>query len=140
MAGGLLAVGVLSGLGGCAAPLTPVDYARPYPAHVPHGPTLDIQVFRRTRELELTNTTARALGPSTLWLNAYYSRPIDGLGVGQTLMIPLVEFRNEFSEAFRGGGFFATEAPERLVMAQLETEIDGKPQLLGMIVVAEEDK
>jgi len=55
-------------------------------------------------------------------------------------MIPLVEFRNEFSEAFRGGGFFATEAPERLVMAQLETEIDGKPQLLGMIVVAEEDK
>ena len=46
--------------------------------------------------------------------------PIDGLAVGQTLRLPLGTFRNEFSEAFRGGGFFAPERPERLVLAELE--------------------
>lgn len=125
-----------AGLSGCSSGPRAVEYARAYPA-LKQGETLDIQVFRREKRIELTNTTARAFGPSTLWLNAWFSRPIKSLAVGETLDLPLSEFRDENSEAFRGGGFFAAEAPEKLVLAQLETtDADAKPVLLGLVVVA----
>lgn len=138
----LCACGVLlaGALAGCSSGPRAVDYARAYPA-LKQGETLDIQVFRRAKRIELTNTTARAFGPSTLWLNAWYSRPLGGLGVGQTLDLPLKEFRDENSEPFRGGGFFAAEAPDRLVLAQLETTgPDGKPLMLGLVVVSGGDE
>ncbi|MEQ8844059.1 MAG: hypothetical protein RIB58_04320 [Phycisphaerales bacterium] len=122
-------------LGGCALNdrrIDPVDYARAYPESLDRVTTLDVQVIRRPQSIELTNATARAFGPSTLWLNAAFSRPIDGLAVGETLTIPLGEFRNEFSERFRAGGFFATVDPTKLVLAELETD-DGA--LYGLIVV-----
>lgn len=127
-------------LAACSGVPNPVSYARPYPA-MKQSQTLNIQVFRTTKHLEITNTTARAFGPSTLWLNARFSRPIDGLGVGQSLRLPLDEFRDEYSDVFRGGGFFSTEAPERLVLAQIETvNADAKPDLVGLIVVKGQDE
>jgi hypothetical protein len=97
---------------------------------------LDIQVFKGDTTLKLTNTTATNFGPSTIWLNSYFSRPIDGLAVGETIKLGLSGFRNEHSEAFRSGGFFASEFPERVVLAELETmEQAGKPILLRLIVV-----
>lgn len=116
----LVGVGLGVGLGACQAGQSKVNYARVYPETLLKGETLDIQVVRGETTLTLTNTTARVFGPSTLWLNAYYSRPLEGLAVGQSLTIPLAEFRNEFGEPFRGGGFFATKRPERMVLAQLE--------------------
>src|SRR6185436_2559268 len=96
---------------------------------------VNIQGFRRTKTIEFTNTTARALGPSTIWLNARFCRPIDGLAIGQSVTLPMKEFRDQF----RGGGFFAVEPPERLALAQIETkDNEGKPVLLGMIVVGGE--
>ena len=128
-------------LGGCAATPEPVPYARPFPADVTQTETLNIQVFRRTYDLQLTNTTDRTFGPSTLWLNARFCRPIDGLTVGQTLVIPLREFRDQYSDWFRTGGFFSSEAPERLVLAQIETRVDGAaPKLVGLIVVRAEEE
>ncbi|NUQ67898.1 MAG: hypothetical protein HUU18_06425 [Phycisphaerales bacterium] len=132
-------IAVVGLLGGCRGEPKVVDYARDYPA-LRQGETVNIQVFRRPTEIELTNTTARAFGPCTLWLNARYSRPLDGLGVGQTLVLPLAEFRDINSEAFRGGGFFATDTPDRLVLAQIETKDDtGASRLLGLIVVSHVD-
>jgi len=126
-------------VGGCRSEPRAVDYARNYPA-IRQGETVNIQVFRRPTEIELTNTTARAFGPCTLWLNARFSRPLDALGVGQTLVIPLAEFRDLNSEAFRGGGFFATEVPDRLVLAQLETKgADETASMLGLVVVSNID-
>jgi hypothetical protein len=121
----------------CRSAPREVAYARPYP-QLAQDQTLNIQVFRRTKTVELTNTTARAFGPSTLWLNARFSRPIDGLDVGESVTLPLGEFRDEFSDPFRGGGFFATERPERLILAQIETQQGGKASLLGMVVVGGE--
>lgn len=113
-------------------------YARPYPTDVPRGRALDIQVRKGDTTLTLTNTTSRAFGKSTIWLNSYFSQPIEGLGVGEEMTLPLSRFRNEFSEKFRGGGFFASEAPEKLVLAEIETPgADGTPVLLGLIVVGE---
>jgi len=115
-----------------------VPYARPYPTDAVRGRALDIQVIKGDTSLTLTNTTSRGFGKSTIWLNSYFSQPIEGLGVGEALTLQLARFRNEFSEKFRGGGFFASEAPEKLVLAEIEIAgVDGKPVLLGLIVVGE---
>lgn len=137
----LFATGLMLAGGGCVAPRDPVPYARTYPEVLRQSETLDIQVFRGSTRLRLTNTTARRIEAGTLWLNAWYSRPIDALDVGDSLNVRLTEFRDENSEAFRSGGFFATEPPERLVLAQIETEdADGERTLLGLIVVDGRDE
>src|SRR5438477_8499140 len=82
-----------------------------YPADALRAATLNIQVFRRQTEIELTNTTAQVFGPSTLWINGRFSRPIDGLSLGQSLRLPLRDFKDQYGESFRAGGFFATELP-----------------------------
>ena len=133
-----VALGGAAALSGCRSAPRPVAYARPYP-EAAQAESINIQVFRRTKSIELTNTTARAFGKSTLWLNARFCRPVDSLGIGESLTLPLSEFRDEFYEPFRGGGFFASEPPDRLVLAQIETTgTEGKPVMLGMVVVGGE--
>jgi hypothetical protein len=122
-------------LTGCSGGPSPIMPGAVYPAGLARGATLDIQVIRRETAIELTNTTARKFGASRLWLNGRFSRAIEGLGVGQTIELPLSSFRDEFSEAFRGGGFFATEKPDRLVLAELESG----GELMGLIVVASQE-
>ena len=123
----------------CSSGPEKVDYAREFPRALPRKETLDIQVFRQSQEIEFTNTTARSFGPSTLWLNGRFSRPIDGLAVGETLKFRLRDFRDQYGDPFREGGFFATEKPEKLVLAQLETpDGGGNPIMLGLIVVGTE--
>ena len=129
---------------GCSAGPQPVTSLRPYPKDAVQTSVIDIQAFRSSKHIELTNTSGRAIGPSILWLNAQYCRAIDGIPVGQSLKLPLIEFRDEFNDAFRGGGFFAPERPERLVLAQIETPgpdalAQGqKPEFIGLVVVGGE--
>jgi hypothetical protein len=125
-------------LAACQSAPKAVPYARPYP-DLKQSEVLNIQVFRRTKTVEFTNTTARAFGPSTIWLNARFCCPIDGLAVGQSRTMAMKDFRDQFYDEFRGGGFFATEPPERLVLAQIQTkDQDGKDLLLGMVVIGGE--
>lgn len=128
-------VGVAS-LAGCGS-TPPVDYARPYPKELPPGRVVDVQVFRKSKTLDFTNTTAAPLGPGTLWLNRRFSRPIkEAIGVGQSVSIPLVEFRDEFGDPFRAGDFWAADNPDSLVLAQLETPREGQPaEIVGLITV-----
>jgi len=129
--GGLL-LGLAAALAGsCSSAPAVITEGTSYPTALPRTATLNIQVFRRTTELELTNTTALAIPASTLWLNAWYSKKIDGLGIGETLKLPLKEFKDKYGDPFRGGGFFATELPERLALAEIE--MDGR--MVGMVVV-----
>jgi hypothetical protein len=123
--------------GGCATPPpTPVDYARPFPGGLPQRETLDIHAFQRATALEFTNTTARAYGPSTVWVNRWYCAPIESIAVGETISIPLKQFRDAESFAFRGGGFFASREPDTITQAQLEiVRPDGTSELLGLIVI-----
>ena len=122
-------------MGGCRTGADPSLAGPAYPDDKAQGQTLDIQVVRTDTRISLTNTTARSFGPSRLWMNRWYSRAIDGLGVGQTLELSLWDFRDENGEMFRAGGFFATRRPDRLVQAQIET--DG--QVLGLVVVKGEE-
>lgn len=126
--------------GGCGSASKPGRPGASYPRELQQVGALDIQVVRDETEIELTNTTASSFGPCTLWLNARYSKPLDGLKIGETLRLPLRDFRDEHGDAFRAGGFFATELPERLVLAQLELPIEGQPRLVGLIVIAREDE
>jgi hypothetical protein len=98
----------------------------------PQSTTLNIQVVRDETVIRLTNTTARAFGPSRLWINRWYSRPIEKFDVGQTLELSLWDFRDQYGEPFEAGGFFAVRKPYRLSQAQLDTG----DELLGLIVVA----
>ena len=79
----------------------------------------------------MTNTSAKAFGPSRVWLNARFSRTIDEFAVGQTLKLDLREFYDEFGESFRAGGFFATRNPEAMVLCELENE----GTVYGLVVV-----
>lgn len=119
------------GLSACGG--GPTDYAREFPLEKPRGDQLGIQVIRSETHITLTNTTARTFGPSTLWVNRWYSRPIDGLAVGETLRLGLSSFRDNATETFRAGGFWATQQPMRLVSADLETE----GELFGLVVIAD---
>ncbi|MFN0132840.1 MAG: hypothetical protein ACKVW3_09990 [Phycisphaerales bacterium] len=126
--------------GGCGRSMQIVERS-PYPRDVPAGPTLDIQVVRDGTEIELTNTTARGFGRSVIWLNRRHGLEIDGLRVGERKRLALREFLDEYSEPFRAGGFFATEATERLVLAELQTEAEpGTWRMLGLVVVGERDR
>lgn len=128
----VVVAGLLSGAGCRSGPTAIVD--RPaYPAGRAVAGTLDIQVIRDEAEIRMTNTTARAIGPSTLWLNRRFSRKIDGLGVGESVQFRLEEFIDASGDRFRGGGFFATERPERLAKAELEPEGDGP--VVSLVVV-----
>lgn len=115
-------------------------YATEYPASIMQGKTLDIQVVRREQHVTMTNTTAINFGPSRLWLNRRFSRPIEEWKIGQTLDFHLSTFVDEFGERFRPGGFFAAEAPDTIVQAQIETPRDdggtAEVKVLGLIVVA----
>ncbi len=125
-----VALGSLAlGLAGCSG-AQKVAYARAYPGK-PQSGSVDVQVRRDETRISLINTSARAFPASTLWINAQYSKPIGPLAVGQAATFELSDFRNEFSEPFRAGGFFATEKPDVVVQAQLELE----EEMVGFVVV-----
>jgi len=142
----LLCAGLMMGwcVAGCALfrtnPRRDLANATPYPSHLRQGETLDIQVIREGTKIRLTNTTARPYGASRIWINRWFSHPLDGLEVGEEVTLSLYDFRDEFGDAFRGGGFFATEDPDAVVRAQLEMmEVDEEGslerRLLGLVVV-----
>lgn len=110
-----------------------LDSGRLYPAEKPQREVLNIQLIRDMDQLTLTNTTARPFGPTVIWLNQEFWQEIPGLEVGQSLRLDLGEFRNQYGKKFRAGGFFATERPKNVVLAQLETP--DSDSLLGLIVV-----
>jgi hypothetical protein len=97
---------------------------------------LDVQVVRDVTQISSTNTSARAFAePTTMWINRRFSRPIGAWGVGETLTIDLEQFRDNFGEQFRAGGFFSANRPDDVVLVELETgEGDGR-ELVGLVVV-----
>lgn len=119
---------------GCGSTRDPALAGTEYPADKAQTRTLDIQVVRTETTIRLTNTTARAYGKSRLWINRWFSREIDGLGVGQTIELAQSSFRDQYGEEFRSGGFFATRKPQRVELVQLETA-DG---MLGLVAVGKE--
>lgn len=101
-----------------------------YPA-VAQSRVLDVQVIREGTNIRMQNTSAHTIPACRMWVNRWYSRTIEEMPVGASVNLHLGSFRDQYGQAFRAGGFFATERSERLVQAQLE--VNG--QIIGLIVV-----
>jgi len=117
---------------------------RAFPEHAASANTIDVQAFVFDRTLRITNTTAQTLGPGRLWLNRWYSRDFPALAVGQRVDLPLRSFRDRYGEAIREGGFFATETPERVILAELAVPVseaagEGSLRLVPLVVVSRRD-
>jgi len=108
---------------------------RPYPNYLSQDQTLDIQVFMLPTELTFTNTTATRFGPSTLWLNMWFSREIPSIEPGQTLTFKLKDFRDQYGDVFKPSGFWATVTPDKLVLTQLETISGDETVLYGLLTI-----
>lgn len=135
---GMMAAAVV--LGGCTSG-SRVDAGLPeYPIELRQTKVLDVQVVRDDTHITMTNTTARSIGKARMWVNGWYSHDIEGFGVGESLTLSLFDFKDAYGTPFRAGGFFATERPDRLVLAQLEP-LDVEPrELLGLVVVGRGDE
>ncbi len=127
---GMTLAGLLAGCVGSRSTLT-AEQTRPYPTELAREETAPIQVIRRTTHIEMTNTTAQNFGPSTVWLNGRFSNAIDGFEVGQTLLLDLREFYDQWGDRFRAGGFFATRDPDALVLVEIESQ----GVLTGLVMV-----
>lgn len=114
-----------------------VTYARQFPPDLLQHEQLNIQARREGYEMTLTNTTAERFEASTVWINQRYGYPIPSLDIGQRITLDMREFVDQFSEHFRGGGFFATQRPDDAMLVQLETERDGEIVLLGLVSVGD---
>lgn len=125
------ALGLGAALTSCSTTSSSFATGPVYPTHKAQTRVLDIQVIRRQTRITLTNTSAESLHAGRMWVNAEYALDFDGLGIGESTTLSLLDFRNEFSETFRAGGFFATRIPADLVQVQLEDESG----LTGLIVV-----
>jgi len=120
-------------LAGCSTGPRPLE-GPVYPSSAARLDPAPIQLRRDGGDVVFTNTTAREFRDVRLWLNAWYAAPIDRLDVGETRRIAITDFRDEHGETMRGGGFFAADPPEPIVLAQLETS-EG---LVGLVVVGEQ--
>ena len=115
---------------GCSSAPSEIADGPVYPA-VAQSRVLDVQVFRDEVQIRLTNTSARTFGPCRMWLNQWYSRELSGLAAAETTTLSLAEFKDRYGRAFRAGGFFATERPDRVVLVQIEEGAE----LVGLVVV-----
>jgi len=126
-------------LGCSSSPKRDATDAREFPISLVRTEVLDVQVVRETTHIRATNTSPRSFQqPTTLWINRRFSRPIGAWAIGQTITLDLRDFRDNFGERFRAGGFFAAERPDNVVLAELETpSVSGSNDtavLIGLVV------
>lgn len=128
----LAAAASLLAVSGCSGGPDMIGSGPQYPP-VKQSRVLDVQVLRDETEVTMTNSTAADLPPGLLWINAWFSVPFDGLRIGQSVSLRLASFTDRFGTPFRAGGFFATELPDRVVLAQLQPRAadNASPDALG---------
>lgn len=129
-----LAAAIAGALAACSTPRDVSKAGPPAPLVSRQTTTVDVQVFRDETVIRMTNTTAKPLPKGRMWINNWYSRPFDGLGVGKSVELSLADFHDRYGDAFRAGGFFAADRPDTVVLAQIEAG----EELIGLIVVGEQ--
>lgn len=128
-------------LAACNAPRVQTLDGRAYPGDVAQAEVLDVQLFQEPQSVRFTNTTARPLGPGWVWLNGWYSAPLERVEIGGSVEIPLRAFRDEFGQRPRAGGFWAARDAVDVVLAQVErtNSASGAPELVGLVIVGDND-
>ena len=126
-----------SGVLGCQqVRYDPARATRPYPYHLHQANSIDIQVFRDKKWMEIVNSTPRSYHNVDLWINQRYVSPLDVLPAGKTVRLSLLEFYDERGEGVSAGGLLRTREPTpvRLVEMQLG---EAEP-LIGLITIRSE--
>jgi hypothetical protein len=94
--------------------------------------SIGIQVFRKGPSIEIVNSTARSFQDFDLWINQRYVRHVAALQPGQTLRLSLWDFYDVRGDRFSAGGFWRTEPPMPLALAEIQ---EGEDQpLIGLLV------
>jgi hypothetical protein len=130
IAAGLVAAAIL---GGCAMPFSPDEARDPYPRMQARGDTMDVQVFREGTSVVIVNTTTRSFTEFDLWLNQRFVRRLPHLSAGETLRIGLFGFIDENGESFEPGGFFSTEQPTTIWLAEIQEKPD--TPMIGLVTI-----
>lgn len=123
---------MLAMAGGCASQAE-LGNGPIYPEEKRITAVVDIQVLRDETEITMTNTTTRTFAPARAWVNQWWCADFPGLTPGQTIKLDLSNFKDCFGDAFRAGGFFATQNPDALVKFEVEEEAG----LVGFIVIGQ---
>ena len=110
-----------------------------YPAELTQREVLNIHIIKHPTEIEFTNTSDRTLGPGTLWLNGRYGKEIEPVPSGATVRYTLADFKDQWNDHFRRGGFWARETPEVLYLTQLQSGEGENKQLVGFISIRAEE-
>lgn len=102
-----------------------------YPAERAQARVLDVHVLRDETEISMTNSAGQDLPPGRLWINHWYAREFQGLKIGETVTYSLTDFKDRYGDAFRAGGFWATQKPDRVVQVQIESD----SEIIGLIAI-----
>jgi hypothetical protein len=97
---------------------------------------LPIQVVRDQEFATIVNSTANDFEQTTLWVNQQYTQPIPPMQAGSTIKVNLWNCYDSLGEQFNAGGFWRTDEPTALVIAELQVS-DSQP-LVGLLVIGEE--
>ena len=106
---------------------------RPYPAHLPQGETVRVQVLSDGITVEVVNATANDYRDVDLWLNRRFCRFVPRLEAGGSLTLRLDTFWDHLGEGPQVGGFFSAYEPTSIVLAELQ--VDETSPLVGLIAV-----
>ena len=111
----------------------PERASRPYPAHLPQGDTVRVQVLSNGITIDVVNATAREFRSFDLWLNRRYCRFVPRLGAGESITLHLDTFWDHLGEGPQVGGFFASREPTPIVLAEIQ--VDETSPLVGLVAV-----
>ena len=126
----------LSFLSGCQTPPPDITKATTsYPLALHTANAIPIQVVRDQEFITIVNSTATDFNNAVLWINQQYTQPLPPMPAGSTIRINLWHCYDALGEQFNAGGFWRTDEPTQLVMAELQS---GEFQpLVGLIVIGE---
>jgi len=121
---------------GCQLPPPDVSKATlSYPRQLHSTRTEPIQVFRDQEYITIVNSTANSYGSSNLWINQQYTQPLPPIPAGSTLRVNLSDCYDDLGDQFNAGGFWRTDEPTQLVLAQLQ--LGDEQPLVGLLVIGD---
>jgi len=121
---------------GCQSPPPDVSKATmSYPHQLHSTGTEPIQVIRDQEHITIVNSTAHSFGSSNLWINQQYTQPLPPIPAGSTLRVNLWDCYDDLGDQFNAGGFWRTDEPTQLVLAQLQ--LGDEQPLVGLLVIGE---
>lgn len=133
----IISILTLAFLIGCQAPLPDISKATSrYPFDLHTATSLQIQVMRDEEFLIIVNSTANEFDHTNLWINQQYTQPIPPIPAGATLRVNLWDCYDLLGDQFNAGGFWRTDEPTALVIAELQLS-ESQP-LVGLLVIGVE--